>query len=418
LFLTAISAKSALDGRESHKKQRMNQVLPKGWSLEGLSIDGLSPEAFLVVAMLAGLVVVAAVIGLAVALLRSRQKEPVEDPAMVALRSAQAEAAARLEAMITMLAKGQTQLAHTVNERLDSVSNRMGDSLEKNKQSTSESLQKLAERLAVIDRAQKNITDLAGQVTTLQGVLANKQTRGAFGQWRMESIVQDGLPKGAYAFQHTLGNKTRPDCCVFLPDRRPLVIDAKFPLEAFTAYRDAKSDEVRKPAAARLRADVAKHVSDIAQKYLIPGETQETAFMFVPSESIYAELHDGFDDLVQKAYRARVVIVSPSILMLAIQVMQQIQRDARMREAADQIRDEVARLVKDVGLLGDRVRKLQTHFNQANEDIRQSIISIDKIETHGERIQQVELGAELSGRPAAANANSLPGTVRRLEAGE
>jgi DNA recombination protein RmuC len=418
LFLTAISAKSALDGRESHKKQRMNQVLPKGWSLEGLSIDGLSPEAFLVVAMLAGLVVVAAVIGLAVALLRSRQKEPVEDPAMVALRSAQAEAAARLEAMITMLAKGQTQLAHTVNERLDSVSNRMGDSLEKNKQSTSESLQKLAERLAVIDRAQKNITDLAGQVTTLQGVLANKQTRGAFGQWRMESIVQDGLPKGAYAFQHTLGNKTRPDCCVFLPDRRPLVIDAKFPLEAFTAYRDAKSDEVRKPAAARLRADVAKHVSDIAQKYLIPGETQETAFMFVPSESIYAELHDGFDDLVQKAYRARVVIVSPSILMLAIQVMQQIQRDARMREAADQIRDEVARLVKDVGLLGDRVRKLQTHFNQANEDIRQSIISIDKIETHGERIQQVELGAELSARPAAANANSLPGTVRRLEAGE
>jgi DNA recombination protein RmuC len=418
LFLTAISAKSALDGRESHKKQRMNQVLPKGWSLEGLSIDGLPPEAFLVVAMLAGLVVVAAVIGLAVALLRSRQKEPVEDPAMVALRSAQAEAAARLEAMITMLAKGQTQLAHTVNERLDSVSNRMGDSLEKNKQSTSESLQKLAERLAVIDRAQKNITDLAGQVTTLQGVLANKQTRGAFGQWRMESIVQDGLPKGAYAFQHTLGNKTRPDCCVFLPDRRPLVIDAKFPLEAFTAYRDAKSDEVRKPAAARLRADVAKHVSDIAQKYLIPGETQETAFMFVPSESIYAELHDGFDDLVQKAYRARVVIVSPSILMLAIQVMQQIPRDARMREAADQIRDEVARLVKDVGLLGDRVRKLQTHFNQANEDIRQSIISIDKIETHGERIQQVELGAELSARPAAANANSLPGTVRRLEAGE
>jgi len=175
---------------------------------------------------------------------------------------------------------------------------------------------------------------------------------------------------------------------------------------------------VRKAAAARLRTDVAKHVTDIAQKYLIPGETQETAFMFVPSEAIYAELHDGFDDLVQKAYRARVVVVSPSILMLAIQVMQQIQRDARMREAADQIRDEVARLVKDVGLLGDRVRKLQTHFNQANEDIRQSIISIDKIETHGERIQQVELGAELAARPVAPNGNGLPGTVRRLEAGE
>ena len=170
-----------------------------------------------------------------------------------------------------MLAKGQTQLAHTVNERLDSVSHRLGDSLENGQAKTPpEIFQKLAERLAVIDRAQKNITELAGQVTTLQGVLSDKQTRGAFGQWRMKSIVQDGLPKGAYAFQYTLANKTRPDCCVFLPDRRPLVIDAKFPLEAFTAYRDAKTDEARKGAAARLRADVAKHVADIAQKYLNP----------------------------------------------------------------------------------------------------------------------------------------------------
>ena len=172
------------------------------------------------------------------------------------------------------------------------------------------------------------------------------------------------------------------------------MIDAKFPLEGVTAYRDAKSDEERKAAAARLRTDVIKHVADIAEKYLIPGETQDMALMFVPSESIYAELHDGFDDLVQKAYRARVVLVSPSLLMLAIQVMQQIQKDARMREAADQIRDEVARLVKDVGLLGDRVRKLQTHFNQSNEDIRQAVISIDKIEAHGERIQEVEFGTQ------------------------
>ena len=190
------------------------------------------------------------------------------------------------------------------------------------------------------------------------------------------------------------------------------MIDAKFPLEGVTAYRDAKSDDERKAAAQRLRADVSKHVADIAQKYLIPGETQEIAFMFVPSESVYAELHDGFDDLVQKAYRAHVVVVSPSILMLAIQVVQQIQKDARMREAADQIRDEVGRLVKDVSLLGDRVRKLQTHFNQSNEDIRQAIISIDKIEAHGERIQQVELGAQ-----ASANSNVISAPVFKLEAG-
>ncbi len=149
---------------------------------------------------------------------------------------------------------------------------------------------------------------------------------------------------------------------MFLPDQRPLVIDAKFPLEAVTAYRDAKSDDERKAAAQRLRTDVAKHVTDIAEKYLIPGETQDLALMFVPSESVYAELHDGFDDIVQKAFRAKVVIVSPSLLMIAIHVIQQIQKDARMREAAGQIRDEVGHLMKDVGLLGERVRKLQAAF--------------------------------------------------------
>ena len=371
-----------------------------------------------IVAVLVAFAAIVAVAVLAILLWRSGKRAQVEDPTMGELTRAQAEAAARLEGAIRLLASSQSQLQRSVNERLDSVSHRLGDSLEKTKQSTAENLQKLGERLAVIDRAQKNITDLATQVTSLQGVLANKQSRGAFGQWRMELIVQDGLPKGAYAFQHTLGNKTRPDCCVFLPDKRPLAIDAKFPLEGVTAYREAKSDDERKAAAQRLRADVGKHVADIAEKYLIPGETQEIAFMFVPSELIYAELYDGFDDLVQKAYRSRVVVVSPSLLMLAIQVVQQIQKDARMREAADQIRDEVGRLVKDVSLLGDRVRKLQTHFNQSNEDIRQAIISIDKIEAHGERIQQVELGAQTAAPHASANSNVLPGPVRKLEAGE
>jgi DNA recombination protein RmuC len=366
-----------------------------------------------IIAILAVLMACAAIGVMGIVLWRSRQSVPPEDVAMSALARAQAEAAARLEAMIALLAKGQSQLGHNVNERLDSVSHRLSDSLEKTKQSTVENLQNLGERLAVIDRAQKNITDLATQVTSLQSVLANKQSRGAFGQWRMEAIVQDGLPKGAYAFQYALTNKTRPDCCVFLPDKRPLVIDSKFPLEGVTAYRDAKSDDERKGAAQRLRADVSKHIADIAEKYLIPGETHEFAFMFVPSESVYAELCDGFDDLVQKAYRARVVVVSPAILMLSIQVVQQIQKDARMREAADQIRDEVGRLVKDVALLGDRVRKLQTHFNQSNEDIRQAIISIDKIEAHGERIQQVELGAQ-----ASANSSVTHGPLLKLEAGE
>ena len=355
----------------------------------------------------------AVLVVIGVVLWRARNPAHARATIMADLAQRQADLAARLEAMIGMLGDRQAQLQHAVNERLDSVSHRLGDSIAKTTQHTTENLQKLNERLAVIDNAQKNITDLASQVTLLHGVLANKQSRGAFGQGRMEIIVRDGLPKDCYEFQYTLSNKLRPDCAIFLPDQRPLVIDSKFPLEAVTAYRDAKSDDERKLAAARVRQDTNKHVGDIAQKYLIPGETQDMAFMFVPSELVYAELHEDFDDVVQKAFRAKIVIVSPSLLMLAIQLVRQSQKDARMREAADQIRDEVGRLMKDVGLLGDRVRKLQTHFNQSTEDIRQSIISIEKIEGRGERIAEVEFNGD-----ASANSNVIAAPVRKLEAGE
>ena len=164
-----------------------------------------------------------------------------------------------------------------------------------------------------------------------------------------------------------------------LPDGPSLVIDAKFPLEAVTAFREAKGDDDRKLAIARVRSDIAKHVGDIAAKYLIPGETQDMALMFVPSESIYAELYDGFDDIFQKAYRAKVIIVSPSLLMLAIQVIQQIRRDARMREAAGKILIEVGLLIGGRQRLRDRVENLDKHFGQANADIKQIVISADKI---------------------------------------
>jgi len=356
-------------------------------------------ETALLVAL--GLIVGLAIAGLAIFV--GRQRGPVADPAAAQLAAEQAAAAqladqrvvelgARVQAMGELLAKAQTQLQSSVHERLDAVTQHLGTSMQTATKHTTENLQRLNERLAVIDHAQKNITELATQVTSLQSVLTNKQSRGAFGQGRMEAIVQDALPKGAYEFQFTLSNRTRPDCCIFMPDKRPLVIDAKFPLEGVTAFREAKSDDERKMAAQRLRQDVSRHFADIAQKYLIPGETQEMALMFVPSESVYAEIHDGFDDIVQKAYRSRVVMVSPSLLMLAIQVVQQIQKDARMREAADQIRDEVGHLMGDVGRLADRVRKLQQHFNQSNEDIRQALVSIDKIESRSERIRQVEVG--------------------------
>src|SRR6201985_472779 len=255
---------------------------------------------------------------------------------------------------------------------------------------TMDSLRVLHERLGIIDNAHKNLTDLTSQVTTLRDVLANKQSRGAFGQARMEAIVQDGMPKDSYAFQHTLSTGKRPDCVVFLPDQRPLCIDAKFPLEAMTALHDARTDEEKKFASQRLRADVLKHVNDIAEKYLIAGETQDSALMFVPSESVYAEIHDGFDDVIQKAYRARVVLVSPSLLMLAIQVMQQIMKDARIRDAADQIRTEVVNLGDDLGRLRERVLKLQKHFGDVNEDITRIWMSADKTEKRAGRIEELD----------------------------
>jgi len=367
------------------------------------------------VAVLAVLIIVAtaALAALAVMLWRARKPATGEDAVLTELRRTQGEAATRLEAMIGLLAKGQSQLAHTVNERLDSVSHRLGDSLEQTRQKTAENMQKLHERLAVIDSAQKNITALATQVTSLQGVLANKQERGAFGQGRMELIVSDGLPKGCYEFQYTLSNKTRPDCALFMAGQRPLVVDAKFPLEAVTAFKEAKSEDERRQAAARVRQDVTRHVSDIAQKYLIPGETQDIALMFVPSESLYADLHDGFDDLVQKAFRAKVVIVSPSLLMVAVHLIQQMRKEERMREAAGQIQAEVGRLIDDVVRMHERVLKLQQHYTQVGEDVRQIVISAEKVEKRGARITDVEFIDD--GPQPDVVATPL---LRKLEAGE
>ena len=378
-------------------------------------MDNLASLAAAVVIVLAGLALLAALVVVAVRALRRHDAEAA-DKQLVELARLQAETAVRIEGMRDLLAGRQAELHRAVNERLNSVSHHLNQSMTTSRQHTVESLQKLNERLVVIDTAQRNITDLASQVTSLQGVLTNKQQRGAFGQGRMELIVQDGLPKSCYEFQFTLSNKSRPDCAVFLPDRRPLVIDAKFPLEAITAFRDAKGEDERKQAAARLRQDLGRHVGSIADKYLIPGETQDLALMFVPSESIYADLHDGFDDVVQKAFRSKVVIVSPSLLMLAIQVVQQIQRDSRMREAADQIHAEVGHLMDDLKRLHERVLKLQQHFGQANEDVRQILISAEKIERRGTRIQEVEFGGE--DRPAS-DAVVIPAPMPlRLHGGE
>ena len=304
----------------------------------------------------------------------------------------QSETAGSLQSFATMLGGRQAELARVVSERLDTVSHRLGESMTNTARATNESLSQLNERLAVVDAAQARLAELSSHMVTLKDVLSNKQARGAFGQGRMEAIVADGLPKDSYAFQYTLSNGKRPDCAIFLPgDVRPLLVDAKFPLESVTAFREAQTDEARRAAGQRLRQDISKHVSDIETRYFLPGETQDVAMMFVPSESVYAELHEHFDDLVQKAFRARVLLVSPSLLMLAIQVMQAIVRDARMREATELIRAEVGKLMDDVGRLRDRALNLQKHFAQASDDVGQVLISADKVAKRGARIEALEL---------------------------
>ncbi len=370
----------------------------------GAALVGMAAMALLVLLAIAAVIARGLHGGNAATLAQTRRAAELEQRLSDLIRY-QSEANGRVDAMGRALAGRQAEMAKAMSERLDSVTHRFGHSLTQSTRYTMQSLQALHERLGIIDRAHDNLTELTDQVTTLRDVLADKQARGAFGQARMESIVQDGLPKGGYAFQYTLSSGKRPDCVVLLPDQRPLCIDAKFPLEAVTALREARSDAEKKAAAQQLRTDVMRHVDDIAGKYLIPGETQNTALMFVPSESVYAEIHDGFDDVIQKAYRARVVLVSPSLLMLAIQVMQQILKDARMRDAADQIRTEVLSLGDDLARLRERVSKLQTHFGQVNDDVRQILVSADKIERRAARIEELDFAApEAAASMASAEA--------------
>ncbi|MCW5680847.1 MAG: DNA recombination protein RmuC [Xanthobacteraceae bacterium] len=319
------------------------------------------------------------------------------------LLRAQSEASGAVQSIAAGVNQKQEELTRTVNERLDAVTHRLGENMTNAARATAESLTQLHERLAVVDAAQARMSELTGHMMTLKDVLANKQARGVFGQGRMEAIVADGLPKDAYAFQYTLTNGKRPDCAVFLPgDKRPLTIDAKFPLESITALREAQSDEIRKTALQRLKQDISKHIGDISERYLLPGETQEIALMFVPSESVYAELHEQCDDVLQKAFRSRIILVSPSLLMLAIQVVQAIVRDARMREQAEAIQTEVGRIMEDIGRLRARAGNLQKHFTQASEDVGQVLVSADKVAARGAKIEALELNEDKSPKDTGA----------------
>ena len=322
----------------------------------------------------------------------SEERQAELEARMAALAQASAELNGRLGGLGEWLGARQSDLVRLMSERLDQVGARVGTGLETHARTTGEGLAKLNERLAVIDAAQARLAGMTDEVISLKDILANKQSRGAFGQGQMEAIVRDGLPAGAYEFQYTLANKSRPDCVIRLPgDERVLAVDAKFPLEAFTALRKAGDDEARRAAAQRVRSDIGKQVKDIAERYLSPGETQDIALMFVPSESIYADLVEHFDELVQKAHRARVVIVSPSLLRMAIEVTRTMQRDARLRDGLQEIHAEVGRLVEDARRLGERAARLETHFRQAQDDVGGVVTSAETVVRRAVRLEAMDM---------------------------
>jgi DNA recombination protein RmuC len=319
-----------------------------------------------------------------------RQRELDDKMALIA--QANAQLTGRMQAMGEQLAQRQGDLARLMAERLDAVQTRVGQSLTEQTRTTGESLGKLNERLAVIDAAQNRLTGLTEQVVGLKDILANKQARGAFGQGRMEAIVKDGLPQAFFEFQPTLSNNTRPDCAVLLPgDERRLIIDAKFPLEAFLAVKEAREDEAKANAQARVRGDFIRHVKDIRDKYFIPGETQDIALLFVPSESVFADLNEHFPEIVERAHKARVIIVSPSLLMMAVQVMLGLVRDARIREQAHALQTEVAAMMDDVRRLHERIKKLDGHFRQTQDDVAGALTSAEKTLRRGQKIAALDL---------------------------
>ena len=313
--------------------------------------------------------------------------------AIEALARGQNEIAGRLSQIAADGIAREAQLAETVTRRLDAVSKQMGESLTTSSTRTAETLGDLRKHLSVIDQAQKNIAELSTQVLGLQDILANKQARGAFGNIQLRDLVQSILPPSAYAFEVTLKNGRRVDCLIQLPNPPgPIAVDAKFPLESYQMLRNAGDDRTRAEAGALFRRDVLKHVKDIAERYILPGETAESALMFLPSEAIYAELHANFIGVVEESYRAKVWIVSPTTLMATLNTVRAVLKDVNMRVQAAVIQGEVQKMLVDVRRLIERVDKLRHHFGQTAADLADIVTSAKKIDARGKKIVDIELG--------------------------
>ncbi len=356
------------------------------------------------------LLVVASVVGLlalAMILFSRRKPESVDDQlsdTVFRLAENQAELAGRIMSIADQTAAAQTAynerlqaqeraITKTLDDRLSDMTRRVGESLHKQTLTGEQSMGDLKERLAAINAAQSKITQLSEQVVSLQDVLTNKQARGGFGETQLEDLIRTTLPPSAYDFQVQMGNGKMVDCLLRLPNPPgSIAVDSKFPFESFNVIRQTPDGEDRTKARKAFGRDVLKHVHDIREKYIIPGETSDSALMFIPSEAVYAELHAELQDVVDKSHRARVYIVSPTTLMALLNTIRAVLKDAQMKEAAGLIQQEVRKMSDDVERLDDRVGKLQRHFDHANEDVRQIRVSCDKITRRASLMEEIELG--------------------------
>lgn len=300
--------------------------------------------------------------------------------------------AAQEAAMADRLTQAERSLTEAIKGQNESLSVALNSQTERMTTSLGVTSAEIKERLAVIDAARGNIEALGNQVNTLAGILGNKQARGAFGESQMEQIIADRLPSDAFTLQATLSNGKRADCLIHLPNPPgPIAIDSKFPLESWLALRDATDDASRTQKLRQFSGDVQKHIKDVAERYIIPGETAEGALIFVPSEAIYAELHTSLVSLVSDATRRGVYIVSPTTLWAVLGTMRALMRDVRLRTEAGRIRKEVDKMLADVGRLEERTDSLRKHFGQVQRDMEQIETSTNAIKRGGQRIADLEL---------------------------
>jgi DNA recombination protein RmuC len=324
--------------------------------------------------------------------------------------------AAQQAALAERLQTQESALARAVEQRLSSFGQQVGDRLHQSSSQTTQSLGELKERLAVIDAAQRNITELSTQVVSLQDLLSNKQARGAFGEVQLQDLIQGALPASTYAFQAAVGSG-RADCLLRLPNPPgSIAIDAKFPLESYHALREATDEIAMAQARRAFAAAMRTHIKDIAQKYIVAGETAESALLFLPSEAVYAELHANFRNVVEESFRSRVWIVSPTTLMATLITVRAVLKDVRMREQAGLIQQEVRKLLDDVRRMDDRVDKLQKHFDNAVEDMRLVRISSQKVIDRSERIEEAQVAGNGEALPELGRALAGNGATRAAAA--